>query len=266
MSAVAQYQCRPARPGLSLQGSRLNELPKSRSKYRPILADQRRLALGRFLFDVGDDVYLGAVCHRIFIWRVNWAFTGYLRHFACRVSSASTAPRRPRTMAQPFMCHRDPGRVPDHIGHHRRSHLRWLGIPSTRSDCAVSRLEPGDGAGIWNVVGSVQSIDRLPIQRPFNRRPVDYSLSKGAVDPGRPGSHLGTAARCREVSRAVTDIRGRVDSPSSAATARYSQFLGLPAFAAHSPQSRLRRPVDHILRRWGARLMSRNLDILALIV
>ena len=118
------------------------------AKYGHLLADRRCLALGRFLFDVGDDVYLGTVCHRIFIRRVGWAFTGYLRHFACRVSSASTASRQPRTMAQPFMSHRGLGRVPDHIGRHRRYHLRWLGVPSTRSDRAVSRLEPGDGARI----------------------------------------------------------------------------------------------------------------------
>src|ERR1700733_148261 len=265
-SAVAQYPCRPARSESLLKGSRLNELPNSCASYRPVLAERRFLAPGRFLFDVGDDVYLGAVGHRIFIRRVGWALTGCLRHVACRASSASTAPRRPRPVAQRFMSHRGSGRGPVPIGRHRRSHLRWLGIPSTRSDCAVSRLEPGDGADIWKVVGPVQSIDRLPIQRAFNRRPLDYSLSKGAVDPGGPGSRLGTAARCREVSRAASYIRGRVDGPSSVATARYPQFLGLSAFGAHSPQSCLRRPVDHILRRWGARLMPRNLDIFALIL
>jgi hypothetical protein len=120
MSAVTQHRCRPAGSESSLKGIRLNELPRSRANYAHILADQRCLALGRFLFDVGDDVYLGTVCHSIFIRRVGRAFAGYLRHFACRLSSVSTASRRLRAMAQPFMSHRGPGRVPDHIGRHRR--------------------------------------------------------------------------------------------------------------------------------------------------
>ena len=105
-----------------------------------------------------------------------------------------------------------------------------------------------------------------PSNGPVVRHPLDHSLPKGAVDPGCPSSCVGTAARFREVSWAATDIRGRVDSPSSAATAGSSQFLGLPAFGARSPQSRLCRPGDDILRSRVARLVSRDLDIFPLIL
>jgi hypothetical protein len=60
----------------TIHGSHLNGRPKSRAQYRHILADQQPLVLGRFFFDIGDDFYLGIVCHRIFIRRVDWALTG----------------------------------------------------------------------------------------------------------------------------------------------------------------------------------------------